>query len=1102
MQTALGNLLADLGKRLISGLAQIPKQITAVGSSFEASMSNVAATMGITSAAAEFAELSDAAKAAGEATKFSASQAGEALNYLALAGYSAEKQIAALPTVLDLAAAGGMELAYASDLVTDSMSALGLATEDLVNFSDQMAKTAQKSNTNVAQLGEAILTVGGTAKTLSGGVIEMNTVLGILADNGIKGTVGGTALRNVILSLSAPTSNAAQMLEALSVTAFNANGTMRPLKDTFGDLNTALSALSDQDRTAALNEIFNRVDLKSVNALLGTSSERFEELEGYISDCEGAAADMAATMNDNLTGDVTIMQSALEGLGIAAYEKFAEPMRTAIQSITEIIGNLTSRMKNGDLSDSFDKIAAGFASLTESAVPLLADSILPFLVRVLGELADKAEIVVHAISTAVTALMTYKGIAVAVTTAQALLNSTIMANPYVLAASAIAALVAGHIALRNIQKSNAQAAQSETGAISEEVKAVSAAAESYREAKEAAQEAMSERSEELTQLSAYKSRLDELVDANGRIKGSYAEVKRLVEEINKLYPESIELIDGQIKGYGELSTSIDEYLERKRTEVILSAKEDTWKAAVVARENALDLRDELTKQMTEAENAYSDMAAKYDNIMEAILRGEHSPLEYLTQDDIDEINSTGVTVTDWAEAKLNALRGKAVETSHAWAENYNIIKQTAEDIADYENMVKSLGDSFTSEQSDDNSADSSGSNAQTGETAATESFTAFTDKWDELEHEYKMGAISSDNDFYAQKRALLAEYGDASKQEYWKYYEDIAAYDKDAAEALIEQQKDEADKLKAEADKKADELAASQKDAAQKAFSAWQNGFNVLVSDAESAFDDILSQKTAFADKLSDAGSLFTWETAEDQNGDDYKYLYLGDISAQTEKIKQYSALMKQLKERGASADFMAQFSALSFDDGTAFAEKLLDSKTDLDLYLSEWQEQQDTIAAISDEYYSNQVTALQQKFTDRINSCLAGIPQNALTAGEDAAQSFIDGISSLDLNELTLGVLDEADISSLGLALGERFVDGFSDGLAGISERLRDIADTNQLLSGAKYQYQSETGGTSASAGRNDTMVDTTVHVYLDGKEITGVVESVSSINNRIKGR
>ncbi len=177
---------------------------------FDDSMRQVAATMGmsgedIAKSGGDFEKLSQAARDAGSSTRFSASEAAEALNCLALAGYDANKSIETMPKVLNLTAAGGLDLAYASDLVTDSMSALGLGTDDLDTFMDQMAKTSQKSNTSVQQLGEAILVCAGTAKMTGQDLDNINTALGVMADNGIKGAEGGTHLRNVLLALSTPT---------------------------------------------------------------------------------------------------------------------------------------------------------------------------------------------------------------------------------------------------------------------------------------------------------------------------------------------------------------------------------------------------------------------------------------------------------------------------------------------------------------------------------------------------------------------------------------------------------------------------------------------------------------------------------------------------------------------------------------------------------------------------------------------------------------------------------------------------------------------------------------------------------------------------------
>ena len=449
-------------KALANGLKTLATAAVGVGSDFESGMSQVAATMGITTeeianGSEEFDKLNKAAKDAGATTQFSATQAAEALNYMALAGYDADKAIETLPTVLNLAAAGGMDLATASDMVTDSMSALGDSAGTTESFVDKMAKTSQKSNTSVQQLGEALLTVGGTAKTLAGGVTEANTVLGIFADNGVKGAEGGTALRNVILSLTAPTDTAKKKIEELGLNVFDAEGNMRPLNDTFNDLNGILGTMTQGEQTEVLNEIFNKVDLKSVNALLANSGERFDELSGYISDCDGAAEKMAATMNDNLQGKVTILKSGLEGLGIAAYEKFKTPLTNAVENITEVIGKLQNDLTDGSLSGALDKIATGFGNLVEKASEIVA-AVLPALLKGLGWIADNGEAIVSIltgigvgfaafkvaslIQGVVTAFKAFKLANEGATVAQWAMNAAMNANPIVFVVTLVAGLVA------------------------------------------------------------------------------------------------------------------------------------------------------------------------------------------------------------------------------------------------------------------------------------------------------------------------------------------------------------------------------------------------------------------------------------------------------------------------------------------------------------------------------------------------------------------------------------------------------------------------------------------------------------------------------------
>lgn len=379
--------LAGIGKAAAAALSSATAAVGAfagtsvkTGMAFDASMSQVAATMGKT--IDEVGNLRDFAMDMGETTAFSATQAADALNYMALAGYDAEQSMAALPNVLNLAAAGGIDLAAASDMVTDAQSALGLSMEESAFLVDQMAMASSKSNTSVAQLGEAILTIGGTAKNLAGGTTELSTALGILADNGVKGAEGGTALRNIILSLSAPTDKAASALAEMGVQVYDATGNMRPLNETFGDLNEALSSMTQGEQTQVLNEIFNKVDLKSVNALLANTGERFDELSGYINNASGAAEQMAETQLDNLAGDVTLFQSALEGAQIVISDKLTPKLREFVQFGANGISKVSDAFKTdghsgamealgGVLSDGLNMIIAQAPGFTNAGMQLL-----------------------------------------------------------------------------------------------------------------------------------------------------------------------------------------------------------------------------------------------------------------------------------------------------------------------------------------------------------------------------------------------------------------------------------------------------------------------------------------------------------------------------------------------------------------------------------------------------------------------------------------------------------------------------------------------------------------------------------------------------------
>ena len=334
------------------------------GMTFDKSMAQVAATLGKT--VDEVQDLREFAQKMGSETAFSASQSADALNYMALAGYDAEKSMKMLPNVLNLAAAGTMDLARASDMVTDTQTAFGITIERTSQMVDEMAKAASTGNTSVSQLGDAFLVVGGLAQELNGGIVslsdgttasvdgiqELEIALTGMANAGIKGSEAGTHMRNMLLKLSSPTDAGVAQMKALGVSVFDATGKMRSLSDIFGDLNKSLGTLTQQEKIQAISDLFNARDIASAEALLAAVNQDWDKIGESIlhaQDNGGAAAQMAKTQLDNLAGDVTIFNSALEGIQIALSDKLTPTLRKFVQFGTNGISKLTKAFKEQGL---------------------------------------------------------------------------------------------------------------------------------------------------------------------------------------------------------------------------------------------------------------------------------------------------------------------------------------------------------------------------------------------------------------------------------------------------------------------------------------------------------------------------------------------------------------------------------------------------------------------------------------------------------------------------------------------------------------------------------------------------------------------------------
>ena len=398
-----GNFSKDIS-RIKTGLLALSGAMTAlgvksisVGKDFEKSMSQVGATMGLTveeirSGTGAFAELEKVAREAGATTEWSASESAQALNYMALAGYNAEQSIKTLPTVLSLATAGGLELARASDMITDAMSALGLNLDSASDFADVLVKASQKANASVGEFGEAILTVGGTARILKGGVVELTSALGVLANAGYKGSDGGTVLRNVILSLTAPTSMASKEFEKLGVSAFDSAGNMRNLQDILGDLNDKLSSLTAEERENILNKIFNRREIGAVKLLMSDINKSFVNLKNNLNESKGSAKETAKVMQDNLAGSLKSLKSKFEDLNITIYKNIVPTLKESVDELGKFIQEFAKSEEVKEFSNAISTMVKGLSELIKNILPLaiqtfkLFGQALSFISRNINEL--------------------------------------------------------------------------------------------------------------------------------------------------------------------------------------------------------------------------------------------------------------------------------------------------------------------------------------------------------------------------------------------------------------------------------------------------------------------------------------------------------------------------------------------------------------------------------------------------------------------------------------------------------------------------------------------------------------------------------------------
>ena len=323
---------------IASAVKQATDYVIQVGSAFEASMSEVQAISGTTGA--ELEKMSAKAKQLGSTTKFSATEASQAFKYMALAGWDTNKSISAIDGVLQLAAASGMDLAAASDMVTDYLSAFGMEASQATYMADMLAYAQSHSNTTAEQLGEAYKNCAANMNA-SGQDIETTTaLLEALANQGAKGSEAGTKVAAIMRDVTAKMDEGKIAIGDTTVAVMDANGNFRDMTDIIKDVDTATQGMGDAEKAAALASTFTSDSISGLNMILNEGVDKIAGYEEELRNSSGAAADMADTMQNNLQGKITAAGSALEGLGIAAYDYVSGPAGKVVDVATGIFKGL------------------------------------------------------------------------------------------------------------------------------------------------------------------------------------------------------------------------------------------------------------------------------------------------------------------------------------------------------------------------------------------------------------------------------------------------------------------------------------------------------------------------------------------------------------------------------------------------------------------------------------------------------------------------------------------------------------------------------------------------------------------------------------------
>ena len=573
--------IKDFGKACISA-----------GMDFDSQMSTVAAISGATGE--EFEILRAKAQEMGATTAFSATESAQAMEYMAMAGWKTTDITNGLAGVMNLAAASGEDLATTSDIVTDAMTAFGMSADQSTYFADVLAQTATNANTNVGMMGETFKYVAPLAGAMGYNIEDMSAAIGLMANAGIKGSQSGTSLRNIITNLASPTDTVAGAMDDLGISLTDSDGKTKSFGETLSDLRISFADLDEVQKTQYASAIAGKEGMSGLLALINSSDEDFDKLTDSIKNCTGASEKMAEIRLDNLEGDVTLFKSALEGAQIAISDKLTPVLRNLVEKATDWLPTVQDKLLSAiDVVMDIGKYLAQeltpiLSSIGKSVLPIIKDAlksakaIIEQLVPVIKNIWKFAEPVFKIVVDTIDLIVEYLP-----TLLQDVLD---FIDP-----------------LNLIHK--------ETSQVSEEYLKMADNANKMSEKLDDIKQKNADIGqsvlEEYNHYGDLADRLSTVVDKNGKIK-EHCEytVQQIIDELNPALDTSLEIVDGQLKGYKEIADEIDNIILKKQAESMLEKGQENYDKAIADRAESIQAKVKVESEINELEKELDDLHAK------------------------------------------------------------------------------------------------------------------------------------------------------------------------------------------------------------------------------------------------------------------------------------------------------------------------------------------------------------------------------------------------------------------------------------------------------------------------------------------------------------